>query len=139
MKKCHHCPYSVGWVDHLHFASPPRTSHQSLSISFSFSLVLSPSYMSLLTPLLFSFLPGQITHLLVPRISSALPQLLPPAPKGTPAYARNYRLVFTLVILLYVAYTFRAEDSGSEEEWYSLLGLRRDADDDAIRRAFRSL
>ncbi|WVQ97459.1 hypothetical protein IAU59_004572 [Kwoniella sp. CBS 9459] len=96
--------------------------------------------MSLFTPLLWSFLPSQITHIALPYLSSSLPSIFPPAPKGTARYQKNYKLAFTGVICLYLAYTFVKDDgAGPGENWYALLGVPRDVDDDGLKRAYRSL
>ena len=94
--------------------------------------------MSLLPPLLWSFLPSPLTHLLLPHLSSLLPAILPPSPRHTQTYAHNYRLVFTLVVLSYLAYTFVADRAGPVD-FYALLGVGIGADDDVLRRAFRTL
>ncbi|WVF70456.1 hypothetical protein IAT40_005246 [Kwoniella sp. CBS 6097] len=96
--------------------------------------------MSLFTPLLWSFLPPQITHIILPYLSSSLPSIFPPAAKGTLRYHQNYKLAFTGVICLYLAYTFVKDDgAGPRENWYALLGVPRDVDDDGLKRAYRSL
>ncbi|KAK8865933.1 hypothetical protein IAR55_001082 [Kwoniella newhampshirensis] len=95
---------------------------------------------SLFTPLLWSFLPSQLTHVLLPYLSSCVPALLPPSPRHTSTYVRNYRLVFTGVVCVWLAYSFFTdEDKIKGDDWYALLGVGRDVDDDGLRRAFRSL
>ncbi|WVR05890.1 hypothetical protein IAU60_002916 [Kwoniella sp. DSM 27419] len=99
--------------------------------------------MSLLSPLLWSFLPGQIAHAILPYLSTVLPGIFPSAPKGTSTYVQNYKLALTSVICLYLAWTFYAENestgAGASENWYKLLGVATDVDDDGLKRAFRSL
>ncbi|KAK4687998.1 hypothetical protein P7C73_g2105, partial [Tremellales sp. Uapishka_1] len=93
---------------------------------------------ALLTPLLLTVVPSQLTHFLLPHLSATLPQLLPPSPKGSPTYQRNFKLVFTAVISLWLAYSF-VSNGNDELSWYDVLGVARDADDDGLRKAFRTL
>ncbi|EIW72612.1 hypothetical protein TREMEDRAFT_19366, partial [Tremella mesenterica DSM 1558] len=94
----------------------------------------------LLAPLLLSLLPSQLTHLLLPRLTASFPALFPPSPRGSLIYARNYKLVFTLLVGSYVVWTFFVDGNVEEgEEWYSLLEVKRDVDDEALRKAFRRL
>ncbi|KAL1410602.1 hypothetical protein Q8F55_004619 [Vanrija albida] len=92
-----------------------------------------------LSPVLWSLLPGQAVHAALPVLCSLAPGLLPPAPPGTPAYARNYRRVLTAGILLYLAYALATADTGAAGDWYATLGVSPLATDDELRRAFRSL
>ncbi|ORY32270.1 DnaJ domain-containing protein [Naematelia encephala] len=99
---------------------------------------------ALLTPVLWCFLPSQITHFILPHLSSNFPAIFPPAPRNSPSYARNYRLAFTGVVVLWLSWTFMREGSSRGEQvlvedWYALLGVARDVDDDGLKRAFRTL
>lgn len=93
--------------------------------------------MSLLSPLLWSFVPSQLAAVLIPYASQVLPSLFPPAPKGTPVYARNYRWIYSSLIVGYLAWTWCSGDDS--DNWYALLGVPRWADDDALKKAFRNL
>ena len=94
-----------------------------------------------LSPVLWAFLPGQISHLLVPYLSSFLPGIFPPAPKNTQAYQRSYKLAYTLVVVGYLAYTFLSSSTSGPElqDWYAVLGVPVDVDDDGLKRAYRGL
>jgi hypothetical protein len=91
-------------------------------------------------PLLWSFLPAQITAALLPTLSGLVPRLLPPAAPGTPGYARNFRLVITALVLGWLAYAFvtdRPDEKGGD--WYDLLGVPVRVGDDGLKKAFRGL
>nr|XP_018267300.1 uncharacterized protein I303_01285 [Kwoniella dejecticola CBS 10117]OBR89458.1 hypothetical protein I303_01285 [Kwoniella dejecticola CBS 10117] len=96
---------------------------------------------TVLTPLLWSFLPGQISHQILPYLSSFLPGLFPPSPRDSPKYLRNYRIAFTGVVSLYLAYTlYKGEDTQSTaEDYYALLGVSTNVDDDGLKKAYRTL
>jgi hypothetical protein len=97
---------------------------------------------ALLTPLLWSFLPPQITHAILPTLSSSLPHLLPPALRGSPGYARNYRLVSTAVVVIWLGWTIASpleRAPASDTNWYDLLDVGRGADEDGLKKAFRTL
>ncbi|WVW82306.1 hypothetical protein I302_104312 [Kwoniella bestiolae CBS 10118] len=96
---------------------------------------------SLLTPLLWSFLPSQITHQILPYLSSSLPGIFPSAQRGSPTYLRNYRLAFTGVICTYLAYTFYKGEGGQDfkEDYYALLDVNKGVDEDGLKRAYRNL
>ena len=96
--------------------------------------------MSLFSPLLWAFLPGQLSDLLVPFLSSALPGIFPRASKGTAAYQRNYRWAYSLLVVGYLAWTFGTSgNEGQGHSWYAILGVPVDVDDDGLKRAFRKL
>ena len=94
--------------------------------------------MSLLAPFLWSLIPSQLTHILIPHLTTSLPSIFPPSPRGTPVYTYNYNILFTFLVIAYLAYSF-ASDSGDVDNWYSLLGVDTSADDDSLRKAFRTL
>jgi hypothetical protein len=94
---------------------------------------------SLLSPLLWSFIPAQLTTTLLPHLSTHLPALFPPSPARTPQYAKNYRNVYTLLIAGYLAYTLLQHDTTRGEDLYALLGVSRTVDDEGLKRAFRAL
>lgn len=100
--------------------------------------------MSLLGSLVYSLLLPQATHIVLPRLSGLVPSLLPPAPTGSPLYRRNYRWTFSAVLVLWLAYSFVQEGRGADgrdivEDWYSLLGVSRDASEEHIKKAFRTM
>ncbi|KAL7424478.1 hypothetical protein Q5752_000162 [Cryptotrichosporon argae] len=95
---------------------------------------------SLLGPLIWSFLPSTLAHSLLPHLSTRLPALFPPAPRGSPAYARNHRHALTLLVVGWLACAAAfATDSDAEDDWYALLGVGWRATDDELRRAWRGL
>ncbi|WVO12963.1 hypothetical protein L204_100572 [Cryptococcus depauperatus] len=92
----------------------------------------------ILASALSSFLPGLLASNLLPLLSTNLPSLFPPAPKGSPTYIRNYRITFTGIIVIWQAYTLLREGIG-EDEWYSQLGVSSNVDDVGLKNAFRAL
>jgi hypothetical protein len=97
--------------------------------------------MSPFSPVLWAFLPGQISQLLIPFLSSALPGFFPSAPKGSPGYQRNYKWAYTIVVVSYLVYTFASSTIGAQglEDWYAVLGVSVDVDDEGLKKAFRAL
>ncbi|RSH90380.1 hypothetical protein EHS25_000985 [Saitozyma podzolica] len=96
--------------------------------------------MSAFAPLLWALLPSQLTHLALPYLTSSLPSLFPPAARGSPLYARNFRWAFSGIVVGYLALSFvREGGDGAVEDWYALLGVNREADDETLRKAFRGL
>jgi hypothetical protein len=106
--------------------------------------------MSLITPFLLTLLPSPLTHQLLPYLSAYLPYIFPPSPRGSIGYQKNYKHVFTLVIGAYLVWSFgwggagKADNGGSGDvdaggDWYSLLGVKRAAGDEELKRAFRTL
>nr|KIR87229.1 hypothetical protein I308_02173 [Cryptococcus tetragattii IND107] len=93
----------------------------------------------ILTSFFASFLPSQITTAILPYLSANLPSIFPPAPKGSPRYLYNYRLAFTGVICIWQAYSFFKDGMGNEDDWYRLLSVQGNADEDALKSAFRTL
>ncbi|AFR93945.2 chaperone protein DNAJ [Cryptococcus neoformans C23] len=93
----------------------------------------------ILTSFLASFLPSQITTAILPYLSANLPSIFPPAPRGSPRYLHNYRLAFTGAICIWQAYSFLKGGLGNDDDWYRLLNVQVNADEDALKSAFRSL
>lgn len=93
--------------------------------------------MSYLSPVLWAFLPPQLTTALLPLATSVLPALFPPSPPGSPQYKRNYRLVFTLLVASWLAYAFASREP--QTTCYDVLGVAYPASATELRRAFRSL
>ena len=89
--------------------------------------------------LLWYFLPSQITHALLPHLSTYLPALFPPAFKGASTYARNYRHAYTALVLGYLAYSAWTSPDRWGEDYYAVLGVSRGEGDEGLRRAFRTL
>lgn len=93
--------------------------------------------MSLLPAFLWSFVPSQLASILVPYASQVLPAIFPPGPKGSATYTRNYRWVYTTLIVGYIAWTWTSGDSS--DDWYALLGVPRWAGDEDLKKGFRTL
>lgn len=93
----------------------------------------------ILTSFLASFLPSQITTAILPYLSANLPAIFPPAPRGSPRYLHNYRLAFTGVICIWQGYSFLKDGLGNGDDWYRLLNVQGNADEDALKSAFRTL
>jgi hypothetical protein len=95
--------------------------------------------MSLLAPLLWAFLPSQLTHLALPHLTRLYPSIFPPAPRGSPAYAERFKWSFSGIVVLYLAWSFLREGGDGGEDWYALLGVNKEVDEDGLKRAFRTL
>ena len=94
---------------------------------------------ALLSQLLWSAVPSQLTHALIPKLTAALPNVFPPGDRSSRAYRTNYRIVYTLLVAGYLLWQLASSAGASADDWYSLLGVRRTADDATIKRSFRSL
>lgn len=94
---------------------------------------------ALLTPFLWSFIPSQLTAFVLPYLTTYLPSLFPPAPQGSPQYAKNHRWAYTLLVVGYIGWTFVQSDVGVGEDMYALLAVGRGVDDDGLKKAFRGL
>ncbi|ORX35945.1 DnaJ domain-containing protein [Kockovaella imperatae] len=95
---------------------------------------------SFITPLLWAFVPSYLTSQALPILSTYLPGVFPPSSPGSPAYARNYRVTFTLFVCGYLVWSFF--NSGGvkpDQNWYTLLAVSRDAEDERLKTAFRTL
>lgn len=95
--------------------------------------------MSYLSPLLWAFLPPQLTQILLPYVSSTLPFLFPPSSPGTPGYRRNYRLLFTALVTLWLGYTFITQSEERSRSYYDVLGVSYGAGEAELKKAFRGL
>ena len=80
-------------------------------------------------------------------VSMNLPLPLPRAipHRGTPAYVRQYKLTFALVVFAYLGYTLFATYTGAPPNFYRILGVNlgnsltaEDVDENALKFAFRS-
>lgn len=86
-----------------------------------------------------SLIPDLATqHLLgiIHRFSSAYLHLVPPSP-GTPAYRRHYAYTFALVVLGYLLYNMIQTASNMPPNFYEILGVGPDVDENGLKLAFR--
>ena len=86
-----------------------------------------------------NYLPNLATRQLLSFYHKAHPTLFgrpPPAP-GTPAFARDYRATYFLVVVGYLIYTFYDAATAVEPNYYQILGVESTADDGALKMAFR--
>lgn len=95
--------------------------------------------MSYLSPLLWAFLPPQLTQILLPFASQFLPFLFPPSAPGSQGYRRNYRLLFTTLVTLWLAYTFVTQSEDRGRSYYDVLGVGYGAGEGELKKAFRGL
>lgn len=86
-----------------------------------------------------SFLPDFITSRAVQVMHTTLfPMLkLTPPPPRTPAYVKQYRYVFSVVVLGYLLYNFVEASNGMPANFYEMLGVQPAADDGQLKQAFR--
>jgi preprotein translocase subunit Sec63 len=62
-----------------------------------------------------------------------------PSPqKGTPSYHRNYRYVFATVVLGYLAYNMIEASRLMPANFYELLGVHPDANENQLKAGFRT-
>lgn len=95
--------------------------------------------MSYLSPLLWAFLPPQLTQILLPYVSAFLPFLFPPSSPGSPQYRKNYRLLFTTLVTLWLGYTFVTQSEERSRSYYDVLGVGYGAGEGELKKAFRGL
>jgi DnaJ-domain-containing protein 1 len=86
-----------------------------------------------------SALPDFITRNILQIIhQSVFPLLkLQAPPPRTPAYARNYRATFAVVVLGYLIYNLVEASRGMPANFYEILGVEPSADEGKLKLAFR--
>lgn len=57
--------------------------------------------------------------------------------RGTAAYVKAYRIAFTTLAAIYLVYTLVAAATSLPPNYYHILGVSRDADEHALKAAFR--
>ncbi|EIN06592.1 DnaJ-domain-containing protein [Punctularia strigosozonata HHB-11173 SS5] len=87
-----------------------------------------------------SYIPDLATRQLLSVFHRVYPNIFhgpAPAPR-TPQYVLHYRLTFAVVVLGYLSYNFIEASSTMRPNFYELLGVGPDADETALKQAFRS-
>ena len=84
-----------------------------------------------------NYLPNLVTRQLLSFYHSAYPRLFgrPPPQPGTPEFARNYRMIYLLVVLGYLVYTFYDAATTVELNYYQILGVEPAADESTLKAA----
>jgi hypothetical protein len=86
-----------------------------------------------------SYIPDLATRQLLSIIHRLYPSFLHrPAPAlRTPQYVLHYRIAFAVVVLGYLSYNFFEASSSMRPNFYELLGVGPDADENTLKQAFR--
>lgn len=108
--------------------------------------MLSPGAETLLRMVGWAFLPDIGSRVLLRIYRSAQVSLPPrfgylpsqPPPPGTPAYAIQQRICFSVVIVGYLIWTAIQAYIGAPENFYQLLGVMPEADEATLKTAFRN-
>ena len=100
------------------------------------SIMVSSYANSLLRFVGWSFLPDFATHHIL-RTCAQVP-FLPPAPlPNTSAYITRYRYTFSFVVLAFLLYNLLEASRSMEPNFYELLGVTPQAEEQTLRLAFR--
>ncbi|KAF8317601.1 DnaJ-domain-containing protein [Clavulina sp. PMI_390] len=84
-----------------------------------------------------SFLPSALADGAIRSYHRILKPGSPVPQRGTPSYATAYRIAFTTLAAIYLLYTLVAAVTSLQPNYYSILGVPRDADEQALKAAFR--
>ncbi|KZT69625.1 DnaJ-domain-containing protein [Daedalea quercina L-15889] len=86
-----------------------------------------------------SYLPHLATSKLLPIFHQFYPALSgrPAPPPNTPPYFRHYRYVYAVTVISYLLYNFRQAALSMPPNYYELLGVDPNADENGLKVAFR--
>lgn len=85
-----------------------------------------------------SFFPSFLANAAVIGYHRTFERHLPRPQPGTPKYAKQYRISFTILALLYLLYTLVAAITTLPPNYYEILGVERDVDEAGLKTAFRN-
>jgi hypothetical protein len=84
-----------------------------------------------------SFLPSVLANGAISAYYRILKPGTPPPRRGSPAYTSQYRIAFTALAAVYLIYTLAAAVTSLQPNYYRILGVARNADEQALKVAFR--
>lgn len=84
-----------------------------------------------------SYLPDMATRQLLSLLHSS-PLIKPPPLPGTPKFIKHYRLTFSSVILAFLLYNLVEASRAMPPNFYEILRVGPDADDNTLKVAFRN-
>ncbi len=85
-----------------------------------------------------SFFPSFLANAAVVGYHRTFEPHSPRPQPGTPKYAKQYRISYTTLALLYLLYTLVAAISTLPSNYYEILGVDRDVDETGLKTAFRN-
>ena len=127
-------------MDYVHPESPSVSWSLSSWFLISRSLFQVHTMLSAILSLIgWSYLPHLATSKLLPILHRFYPTLSgrPAPPPNTPLYARHYRCVYAITVISYLFYNFRQAALSMPPNYYEMLGVDPNADENALKSAFR--
>ncbi|KAF8331338.1 uncharacterized protein EI90DRAFT_1011016 [Cantharellus anzutake] len=103
------------------------------------TVTLSPTVAAVTRFLGWSFFPSFLANAAIVGYHRVFEPHLPRPRPGSPKYAKQYRISFTILAILYLLYTLVAAVTTLPPNYYEILGVNRDIDESGLKTAFRNL
>ena len=84
-----------------------------------------------------TFIPDFATNHLLNTVYRSVPLVTPPQP-GSLQHRKHYAIAYGIVIISYLTYTLVQSSSAMPPNFYEILGVRPDVDENGLKLAFRT-
>lgn len=84
-----------------------------------------------------TFIPDFAANHLLNIVYHSVPIITPPQ-RGSPEYRKNYALAYGVVIISYLMYILVQSSSAMPPNFYEILSVRPDVDENGLKLAFRA-